>query len=119
MGRLTDTPISWISYLEQANAKPVGIAVICKCPEGADQVKRQLYLARAKAREEGNTALDSLSISMSPHSDDILFIYKSEANGRLNDGDSPLHEDTENAEEGHLNAESTGPETEASNAETV
>lgn len=68
--------MTWLDYLKEANAEPVGLALICKCPDGADSAKRQLYSARAKAREAGDKSLDNLSISMSPHSDEILFIYK-------------------------------------------
>jgi len=68
---------TWLDYLENAKAEPSGIALICKDSETADSSKRQLYLARAKARKEGNKSFDSLSISMSPHSDEILFIYHS------------------------------------------
>ena len=67
---------SWLEYLKAAKAKVVGLALICKCAEGADSAKRQLYSARAKARDAGDKTLDNLSISQSPHSDDILLIYK-------------------------------------------
>ncbi len=66
---------TWLEYLEQAKAEPNGIALLCKSTEAADSAKRQLYSARAKARDKGNKTFDSLSISMSPHSDEILFIY--------------------------------------------
>lgn len=90
----------WLDYLKNANAEPIGLALICKCPAGADLAKRQLYSARAKAREQGDKTLDSLSISMSPHSDEILFIYKREDK----DNDSP---------------ESTGAGSETSNPSTI
>ncbi len=67
--------MSWLDYLKSAKAEPYGIALICKDPTATDQAKRQLYLARAKARELEDKSFDDLSISMSPHSDDILYIY--------------------------------------------
>ena len=73
---MTDT---WLDYLNQAKAEPTGIAVMFRSSNDADIGKRQLYAARAKARDEGNKTFDSLSISMSPHSDEILYIYESEA----------------------------------------
>ena len=71
---------SWLEHLEKAKAEPYGTALLCKSSEAADSAKRQLYAARAKAREAGNKSFDSLSISMSPHSDEILFIYHSKEN---------------------------------------
>jgi hypothetical protein len=69
---------SWLEYLNEAKAEPTGLALMCHSAETADQAKRQLYSARAKAREGGDNSFDSLSISMSPHSDEILYIYESE-----------------------------------------
>jgi len=77
---------SWLEYLKEAKAQPTGLALICHSAEKADQAKRQLYSARAKQRESGDTSFDSLSISMSPHSDEILFIYHS---GDNPDAESP------------------------------
>ena len=65
----------YLKLLSAAIALPKGLAVICTSPQAADKVKRLLYSARAKARESGDTTLDSLSISIAPHSDDTLFVY--------------------------------------------
>ncbi len=72
--------MNWLDYLNEAKAEPVGLALICKDPDKADQAKRQLYSARANAREAGDKTYDTLSISMSPHSDEILYIYHREVN---------------------------------------
>ena len=85
--------MSWLSYLKDAAIEPVGLALICKCAEGADQAKRQLYLARAKAREGGDDSLDTLSISLSPHADDILFIYKRKEDAESTREGSDLSDD--------------------------
>jgi len=71
---------TWLSYLKDAEKEPFGLALICSSPKNADKAKRQLYLARATARKAGDKTLDSMSISMSPHSDDILFIYHNKDN---------------------------------------
>jgi hypothetical protein len=70
--------VDWLDHLKNAQAEVIGIALICKDAQAADSAKRQLYSARATARSQGDKSLDSLSISMSPHSDDILLIYKTE-----------------------------------------
>ncbi len=70
--------MNWLDYLQQAHEQPVGLALICNSAENADSAKRQLYAARAKARDKGNKTFDALSISMSPHADDILYIYSRE-----------------------------------------
>ena len=64
--------------MNEAKAEPVGLALLCNSATDADLAKRNLYVARANARKEGNTTFDSLSISMSPHSDEILYIYERE-----------------------------------------
>jgi len=84
--------MSWLELLKEAKIQPVGLALICKCPEGADAAKRQLYLARANARKAGDKTYDSLSISMSPHSDDILFIYQRTDEGEANDSPQSIGE---------------------------
>ena len=81
--------MTWLELLESAKAQPIGLAVICKCPEGADSSKRLLYLARAKARDNGNKTFDSLSIAMSPHSDEILFVYNKPETEEDSDAESP------------------------------
>ncbi len=86
---------TWLEYLEQAKAEPVGIAILCHSPEDADTSKRNLYATRAKAREEGNKTFDSLSISMSPHSDEILYVYESEVKDAQEPGEgSEASDDT-------------------------
>jgi hypothetical protein len=67
--------LDWLDYLKEAKAESHGRALVCKDSEAADSAKRQLYSARAKAREEGDKSFDDLSISQSPHSDHILLIY--------------------------------------------
>lgn len=79
---------TWLSYLKDAEKEPFGLALICSSPKNADKAKRQLYLARATARKAGDKTLDSMSISMSPHSDDILFIYHKKDSEKEHDSDA-------------------------------
>ena len=72
--------MTWLDRLKEAKAEPVGIALLCKSAEAADSAKRQLYSTRAKARENGDKSFDDLSISQSPHSDEILYIYHRKGN---------------------------------------
>ena len=65
----------WLKILAEATNSPFGKALLCVSPEAADKSKRQLYVARAKAREQGNLDYDGLSLSISPHSDSILYIH--------------------------------------------
>lgn len=59
----------------------VGAAVLCRSVEAADKLRRILYIRRAKAQRAGNHQYDGLSISFSPHANDILYVYrKSEDN---------------------------------------
>lgn len=88
---------SWLKYLQEAKAEPFGLAIICNSASDADSAKQQLYSTRARAREDGDKSFDSLSISMSPHLDNILYIYESEAK----------------------NAEVTGTESEASDDQNL
>jgi len=63
--------------LQAALDNPFGAAVMCN-PGCAEKVRQQLYIARRLLREqdpEENILLDSLTISFSPQSKDILFIY--------------------------------------------
>ena len=62
--------------LDLASEHGVGIAVLCTSREAADTLRQQLYVARARARQDGETKYDSLSLSISPHSAEILYIYK-------------------------------------------
>ena len=87
----------WLEYLKEAKAEPTGLALICHSAEAAHEAKRQLYSARAKARQSGDNSFDSLSISMSPHADHILYLYESE----------------------EQDAQSTGTQAEAGDTETV
>ena len=75
--------MTWLSILEHAISSPSGTAVLCFNPEKADQAKRQLYQARAKAREAEDLRFDGLSISMAPHSNATLYVYTK------GQGDSP------------------------------
>jgi hypothetical protein len=73
----------FLEILEKALAEPTGIALLCNSSEDADTAKRKLYEARAVAREAGNKEFDDLSMSISPHSGDILYVYhKDQRNGR-------------------------------------
>lgn len=62
--------------LEKALHAEYGIAALCHSSEAADTLKRKLYECRALLREEGDRSFDTLSMSISPHSGDILYIYK-------------------------------------------
>jgi hypothetical protein len=61
--------------LDSALKLPLGLALVCQDPTSADKVKRQLYAERARLREQGDSSFDVLSISISPFSDDTLFLY--------------------------------------------
>jgi hypothetical protein len=70
--------MTWLEILKKSINSPHGIGVLCTDSQAADQAKRQLYLARAKDREAGTVEgsnYDDLSISQSPHSTSILYIY--------------------------------------------
>ena len=86
---------TWLEHLENAKAEPSGIALLCKDAAAADSAKRQLYSARAKARTSGNKTFDSLSISMSPHSDEILYIYESQKKDNSDDSPQSIREGSE------------------------
>ncbi len=64
------------NVLAFASKQPVGIAVLCHGAKEADKLKRKLYALRAAAREAGNKDYDELTLSFSPHSGDILYVYK-------------------------------------------
>ena len=69
----------YTAILEAALAQDVGLAALCHSREAADKLRQTLYVARAKAREAGRVDFDSLSFSISPHSAEILYIYKGKA----------------------------------------
>ncbi len=79
--------------LERALLEETGIAEYCKSPQAADTLKRKLYETRATQREQGIDKFDVLSISISPHSEEILFIYKRPP------GDSPPAEEEDSCVE--------------------
>lgn len=87
---------TWLNYLQEAKAESIGLAIICNSASDADQAKQQLYSARARARESGDTSFDSLSISMSPHLDNILYIYESEAKNAEVTGEKTQTSDDQN-----------------------
>lgn len=58
-----------------------GAAVICFSRESADRLRQCLYVARAKAREAGELKYDSLTLSISPHSENILYVYTQTSSG--------------------------------------
>lgn len=62
--------------LDLASDHGVGVAVLCTSREAADNLRQQLYVVRARARSAGETKYDELSLSISPHSAEILYIYK-------------------------------------------
>ena len=65
----------------EAYDEPVGRALICNNREAAEKVRQHLYLVRAKLRDnsEDNTCpFDELTISVSPHSGEILYVYRQE-----------------------------------------
>jgi hypothetical protein len=64
------------NLLAVATKQPIGVAVLCHTAKAADQLKRLLYVRRAKAQERGVTDYNVLSISFSPHAGDILYLYK-------------------------------------------
>lgn len=70
----------YLLVLEKALEQPVGLAAMCISTEAADTLKRKLYEARAKARDQGDHRFDLLSMSISPHSGEVLYIYKREEN---------------------------------------
>lgn len=57
---------------------PDGTAIICKDGVSADRFRQSMYLVRKTLRELGDTRFDSLQISISPHSRNILYIYPAE-----------------------------------------
>jgi hypothetical protein len=68
--------LSYREILQQALDADVGIGVLCHGDDGADKLRRQLYVERADAREEGLKTFDSLSFSIAPFAHNILFVYK-------------------------------------------
>lgn len=66
----------YISLMRSALEQKVGLAVLCTSREAADKLRQTIYVVRAKARESGDLSFDCLSLSISPHSSDILFVYK-------------------------------------------
>lgn len=66
----------FLEILEKAVDHSVGFAVLCSSAEAADKLRRLLYVKRAEAREGGDVRFDCLSMSLSPHAGEILYIYK-------------------------------------------
>jgi len=81
LARLPDSQVmqDYIALLDSALEQPVGIGVLCHTRDTADELRQALYIARAKAREAGEQKYEQLTLSISPHSSDILFIYHSAA----------------------------------------
>lgn len=71
--------MEYLALLDGAMKEAVGIAVLCHSREAADTLRQSLYVVRAKAREAGNMTYEELTLSISPHAGDILFIYHSAA----------------------------------------
>jgi hypothetical protein len=65
----------YIELLEKTLLEPYGSAVLCNSNLSADRLRRSLYYAIAKLRDSGRSDFDDLSISICPHSEDILYIY--------------------------------------------
>jgi hypothetical protein len=61
--------------LQEALDADEGIGVLCWGDDGADRLRRQLYMERLDARKEGILDFDGLSLSISPSAHNILFIY--------------------------------------------
>jgi len=61
--------------LKDAAESKHGLALLCHGAMAADKVRRLLYVRRAHAQKRGVRDYDSLSISFSPNSGDMLFIY--------------------------------------------
>lgn len=64
-----------LEILNAAKAHSVGVAAMCESIEAADDLRRRLYMLRAKLREQGDNSFDSLSLSVAPSSSDVLYIY--------------------------------------------
>lgn len=66
----------FLALLDKALSESVGIAALCTSREAADELRQALYIVRSKARESGEMKYDVLSMSISPHAGDILYIYR-------------------------------------------
>lgn len=64
------------TLLTLAAEHSVGIAVLCTSREAADNLRQQLYVTRARQRQQGELKFDALKLSISPHSAEILYIYR-------------------------------------------
>ena len=73
------SPESWIDILDLALGEKTGVGLICHDREGADRARQRLYALRLSLREEGVSKYDSLSLSISPFSSEILYIYHQES----------------------------------------
>ena len=73
----------FLSLLQQALSEPIGVAVFCTSTAATDTLRQLLYVARGQARDAGEMEYDCLSLSIAPHTDDILYIYhRPSSNGR-------------------------------------
>ena len=72
-------PDEFDGILEEAINQPVGCVALCSSAEAADKLRRLLYVRRAQAREGGDFRFDCLSMSLSPHSGEILYIYRKQS----------------------------------------
>ena len=61
--------------LALAMEPPTGIAPLCVSRDAADRARRLLYAERARLRDQGDCPYDSLSLSISHGSSEILYIY--------------------------------------------
>lgn len=77
-GPSATTHSSWKAYLDQALATEWGIAILCHSREKADDVRQALYAERLRLREAGDNSYDALSLSISPHAGDVLYVYRTE-----------------------------------------